>query len=71
MNARSRVLPILLLTFHSWAAITVSSGTDPNSFVLSGKMITPDGILDGKLVIQGSTIACVGPDCTVPLRSNY
>ena len=66
MNAKNRLFPILLLTVPAWAAITVSPGTDPNTFALNGKMVTPGGIVDGKLVIQGSTIACVGPDCTVP-----
>jgi hypothetical protein len=66
VKATHRLIPILLLALPACGAITVSPGTEPNSFVLSGKLITPAGIVDGKLVIQGSTIACVGADCAVP-----
>jgi 5-methylthioadenosine/S-adenosylhomocysteine deaminase len=66
MKATCRLVPVLLLALPSWTAITVSPGTDPGAFALNGKIVTPGGIVDGKLVIQGSTISCVGPDCTVP-----
>ena len=66
MKASIRFSAILLASFRCWAAITVAPGTDPNTFVLNGKIVTPDDIVDGKLVIKGTLIACVGVDCTVP-----
>src|SRR5262249_62110634 len=55
---------VLLLTGPSWAATTVTVGTDPTKFVLKGKIVTPDQVLDGELVIEGDTIICVVASCT-------
>jgi len=49
----------------AWAAPTVTAGTDPTKFVLDGKIVAPDGVIDGKLVVEGDTITCVG-DCQDP-----
>jgi 5-methylthioadenosine/S-adenosylhomocysteine deaminase len=57
---------ILALSQWAWAATTVTVGTDPTKHVLKGKLITPDQMLDGKLVIEGDTITCVAVDCTEP-----
>ena len=57
---------VLLLAIPSWAAITVAVGTDPSKQILKGKIITPDQILDGEVVIEGETITCVAVDCDDP-----
>ena len=57
---------VLLLAIPSWAAITVAVGTDPSKQILKGKIVTPDQILDGEVVIEGETITCVAVDCDDP-----
>lgn len=47
------------------ADIAVSLG-DPAKQVLRGRIVTPDEIIDGKLVVQNDTITCVGPACDEP-----
>lgn len=66
MKTTGRLWVVLLISMRCSATIAVSSGTDPNSFVLCGKMVTPHGVVEGNLVVQGSAIVCVGPDCTPP-----
>jgi cytosine/adenosine deaminase-related metal-dependent hydrolase len=66
MKTTGRVLVVLLILLRCPATIAVNSGTDPNSFVLYGKMVTPHGVVEGNLVVQGSAIVCVGPGCTAP-----
>src|SRR5918992_1122242 len=60
------MLLMLSLVVRTWAATTVTVGTDPTKHVLRGKLITPDQVLDGKLVLEGDTITCVAVDCTEP-----
>ena len=57
---------VLLLAIPSWAAMTVAVGTDPSKQILKGKIVTPDQILDGEVVIEGETITCVAVDCDDP-----
>ena len=57
---------VLLLAIPSWAAITVAVGTDPSKQIIKGKIVTPDQILDGEVVIDGDTITCVAVDCNDP-----
>ena len=57
---------VLLLAIPSWAAITVAVGTDPSKQILKGKIVTPEQILDGEVVIEGETITCVAVDCDDP-----
>src|SRR5215467_3323590 len=59
-------LVVLLLTTPSWAATTVTVGTDPTKFVMKGKIVTPEQVIDGELVIEGDTITCVAASCTDP-----
>jgi cytosine/adenosine deaminase-related metal-dependent hydrolase len=59
-------LVVLLLTDPSWAATTVTVGTDPTKFVIKGKLVTPDQVIDGELVIDGDQIACVAVSCPDP-----
>jgi 5-methylthioadenosine/S-adenosylhomocysteine deaminase len=69
INAASRwliALVVLLLTGPSWAATTVTVGTDPTKFVIKGKIVTPDQVIDGELVIDGDQIACVAASCPDP-----
>src|SRR5437016_11285184 len=69
INAATRwliALVVLLLTGPAWAATTVTAGTDPTKFVMKGKIVTPDQIIDGELVIEGDTITCVAVSCTDP-----
>ena len=49
---------VLLLTVPSWAATTVTVGTDPTKFVMKGKIVTPDQVIDGELGIEADTIIC-------------
>src|SRR5207253_1315568 len=57
---------VLLLAIPSWAAITVTVGTDQSKKVLKGKIVTPDQILDGEVVIESDMITCVAADCDDP-----
>src|SRR5512132_3887367 len=57
---------VLLLTGSSWAATTVTVGTDPTKFVIKGTVVTPDQIIDGEVVIEGDSITCVASSCTDP-----
>jgi len=66
MNNLGRICALSFASLHCWAAVTVTVGTNPNAVVLSGKIVVPDQIIDGKVVIQGSDIACVGATCTEP-----
>jgi hypothetical protein len=50
---------VLLVATPSWAATTVTLGTDPTKFVMKGKIVTPDEVIDGELVIEGDQITCV------------
>jgi 5-methylthioadenosine/S-adenosylhomocysteine deaminase len=59
-------LTLLLLSGSSWAATTVTVGSDPTKFIIKGTLVTPDQVLDGELVIEGDTITCVAADCTAP-----
>src|SRR6266404_7548352 len=52
-------LVVVLLAGLSWAATTVTVGTDPTKFVMKGKIVTSDQVLDGELVIDGDAITCV------------
>ena len=69
INASTRwllALVVLLLTGPASAAPTVSVGTDPNKFVIKGKIVTPDQVIDGELVIEGDTITYVATSCPDP-----
>lgn len=74
MNIRSnRLFPsffitllLLIASSASWAKTTVVVGTDPTKKVIKGKLVTPDEVIDGKLVIEGDTIKCVGSSCDEP-----
>lgn len=57
---------LLLLTFSVWSETTVTIGTDTSTYVFSGKLVTPDKVIDGKLIIRNDTITCVGTDCVDP-----
>jgi 5-methylthioadenosine/S-adenosylhomocysteine deaminase len=57
---------VLLLTGSSWAATTVTVGTDPTKFVMKGRIVTPDQVIEGEVVIEGDTITCVAASCTDP-----
>jgi len=48
------------------AAVTVTVGSDPSKQVLKGMLVTPEQILEGELVIEGETIACIAVDCEDP-----
>ncbi len=54
------------LTHAALAATTITVGTDPSKSVLKGRLITPEEIIDGELVIDGDTITCVAVDCQDP-----
>src|SRR5262249_18372537 len=60
------VLFVLLVVQSVQAATTVTVGTDPTKFVMMGKIVAPDQIIDGELVIEGDTITCVAASCTDP-----
>src|SRR6266545_3633209 len=60
---------VLLLAATGWAATTVTVGTDPSKQVLKGKIVTPDQILDGEVVIDGDRITCVAADCDDPTNA--
>ncbi len=64
----ARWLAVLLLAFAhpAWAATTVVVGTDPSKTVIQGKLVTPEQVIDGDLVIEGDTITCVAVTCETP-----
>jgi 5-methylthioadenosine/S-adenosylhomocysteine deaminase len=57
---------VLLFTGSSWAATTVTVGTDPTRFVIKGTIVTPDQVIDGEVVIECDTITCVAASSTDP-----
>jgi len=59
------VLALVVVSSAS-AATTVTVGTDPTKFVMKGKIVTPDQVIDGELVIEGDTITCVAASCPDP-----
>src|SRR5438046_2913609 len=69
MRAMTRyviALAVVLLSSHSWAATTVTVGTDPTKFIIKGTIVTPEQVIDGELVIDGDTITCVATTCVAP-----
>lgn len=58
---------ILAVIFSPFAipAAKVVPGSTPATYVLTGRFVTPDKVVKGKLVIQGDTIQCIGSKCTV------
>jgi hypothetical protein len=59
----------LSLSRQASAVVTVTVGTAPNSYVLSGRIVTPDQLIDGKVVVTGDSITCVGDSCAEPQRA--
>jgi 5-methylthioadenosine/S-adenosylhomocysteine deaminase len=59
-------LAVLLLSGPSWAATTVTVGSDPTKVIIKGTLVTPDQVIYGELVIEGDTISCVATSCTDP-----
>ena len=64
--ARLSAASALLLCASASAALQVTTGTAATSYVLDGKIATPTGLLDGKLVVSGDTITCVAANCATP-----
>jgi len=60
------VFSLCLFSTGAFAATQITLGTQPGKFVLIGKLVTPDETIDGKLIIDGDTITCVGADCQEP-----
>lgn len=52
----------------AFADISVSVG-DPTKQVLRGKIVTPNQVVDGKLIVENDTITCAGQDCAEPQGS--
>jgi 5-methylthioadenosine/S-adenosylhomocysteine deaminase len=57
---------LLLLAGPATATVTVTVGTATNSYVLTGRIVTPDQVVDGRVVVVGDTITCVGETCVEP-----
>lgn len=49
-----------VLGWPAAATVTVTVGTVANSYVLSGRIVTPDETIDGRVTVSGDTITCVG-----------
>lgn len=56
----------LSLAMPAFATVTVTPGTAPNTYVLSGRIVTPDLVVNGSVVVVGDTITCVGDTCSDP-----
>ena len=56
----------LSLATPAMATVTVTVGTAPNTYVLTGRIVTPDEVVNGSVVVVGDTIACVGDACAEP-----
>jgi 5-methylthioadenosine/S-adenosylhomocysteine deaminase len=65
----STVFGLLLLGwFAAWSAradVAVTPGAS-DKHVFHGMLITANGIIDGKLVVEGDTITCAAADCPEP-----
>jgi 5-methylthioadenosine/S-adenosylhomocysteine deaminase len=48
------------------AQTSVQVGTDSTKFVLNGMIVNPDGVLNGKAVIEGDVLTCVAVACADP-----
>jgi len=44
----------------------VAVGSDPTKQVIQGLLVTPTGVIDGELVMEGDAITCVAVTCPVP-----
>jgi imidazolonepropionase-like amidohydrolase len=47
--------------------VSVTLGSNPLNQVILGKLVTPDQIIDGQLVIEGETITCLAATCEKPV----
>src|SRR6185436_2526273 len=56
----------LSLATPAMATVTVTVGTAPNTYVLTGRIVMPDEVVNGSVVVVGDTIACVGDACAEP-----
>ena len=57
---------LLALCGAGWGATTVAVGTTPGTFVLQGTLVTPEQVVEGKVVVEGDAITCAAPDCAEP-----
>lgn len=58
---------VLLLAQPLQAATEVVAGADSSKQVLKGKLVTPEEVIEGEMVIEGSRITCVAVDCDDPV----
>jgi hypothetical protein len=56
----------LSLAMPAMATVTVTVGSAMNTYVLTGRIVTPDEVVDGSVVVIGDTITCVGDACVEP-----
>lgn len=56
-------LVALVVACDSQAAVTVTVGDTLGLYVLSGRVVTPQEVIDGEVVIRGDTILCVAAHC--------
>jgi cytosine/adenosine deaminase-related metal-dependent hydrolase len=45
------------------APMTVAAGGSNQRVLLRGTVVTPDGVIDGEVLVDGDTISCVAPSC--------
>lgn len=48
------------------ARVSVTPGDNLQKLVLFGDIVTPEGLLNGEVVIEGDSITCVKLDCPDP-----
>ena len=48
------------------AQTSIQVGTNSTKFVLKGAIVRPDGLLQGKAVIEGDVLTCVAVACADP-----
>ncbi|MEJ2143224.1 MAG: amidohydrolase family protein [Gammaproteobacteria bacterium] len=56
----------LFLLLPAQARVTVTAGSTADTYLFKGEIVTPSGVMNGEMVVEGDTITCVEMDCTDP-----
>lgn len=72
MPATLRILGALslLVSAVAGATLSVTKGTAADKYVITGRVVTPDEVVDSKVIVEGDTITCVGSECAEPEGAN-
>jgi 5-methylthioadenosine/S-adenosylhomocysteine deaminase len=65
------LLAAMTLPWNSQAAVTVTVGDTAELYRLTGRIVTPLGVIDGEVVIRGDTITCVAATCAAEAGATH